>query len=213
MLLFDLDGTLIDSNGVWVEVDHVFLSRRGLSPTPEYIHTVGHSIFPAAARFTRDYYHLSDTPEEIMDEWMSLARDAYAHRIPLKPGAGEFLRRCRAAGAGMALVTACVPELCAAVLARHGLSDAFSPLIFAQALGVEKRDPRYFQTVLERLSLPPEACTLFEDSPGACRTAREAGIRVVGVYDPFYECAQDEIRACAHRYIRSFEELLDEPLP
>ena len=56
MLLFDLDGTLIDSNGVWVAVDECFLSRRGLRPTPEYCHTVGHSILPAAAQFTRDYY-------------------------------------------------------------------------------------------------------------------------------------------------------------
>ena len=39
MLLFDLDGTLIDSNGVWVTVDECFLSRRGLRPTPEYCHT------------------------------------------------------------------------------------------------------------------------------------------------------------------------------
>ena len=210
MLLFDLDGTLIDSNGVWVEVDNAFLTRRGLRPTPEYIHKVGHSIFPVAAQFTREYYHLSDTPEAIMAEWMSLAREAYTHRVPLKPGAGAFLRRCQSSGEGMALVTACVPELCAAVLARHGLEHTFSPILFAQELGLEKRDPRYFQTVLKRLDAAPEDCTLFEDSPGACRTAREAGIRVVGVYDPFYEDFQEEIRACAHRYIRSFQELLGE---
>lgn len=208
MLLFDLDGTLIDSNGVWVAVDDRFLSRRGLRPTPEYCHTVGHSILPAAARFTRDYYGLSDPPEAIMAEWMELARDAYAHHVPLKPGAGEFLRRCREAGEEMALVTACVPGLCQAVLRRHGLEPFFSHRFFAQELGLEKRDPRYFQTVLAHLDLPPEACVLFEDSPGACHTARESGIRVVGVYDPFYETSQDEIRACSHRYIRSFEELL-----
>ena len=109
MLLFDLDGTLIDSNGVWVAVDECFLSRRGLRPTPEYCHTVGHSILPAAAQFTRDYYGLTDTPEAIMAEWMDLARDAYARHVPLKPGAGAFLRRCQEAGRTMVLATACVP--------------------------------------------------------------------------------------------------------
>ena len=67
MLLFDLDGTLIDSNGIWEDIDLDFLGRHGLTPTEEYAHTVGHSIFPVAAAFTRDYYHLDMTPEAIMD--------------------------------------------------------------------------------------------------------------------------------------------------
>ena len=209
MLLFDLDGTLIDSNGVWVKVDDQFLSRRGLTATPEYCHMVGHSIFPVAAQFTKDYYHLPERPEEIMAEWMDLAGDAYANHVPLKPGAADFLARCAAAGERMVLVTACVPQLCRAVLARHSLSGAFSPVIFAQELGMEKRDPRFFQTVLGRLGAAPEDCTLCEDSPGACRTAREAGIRVVGVYDAFYSAWQDDLKANCHRYIRGFDELLD----
>ena len=94
MLLFDLDGTLIDSNGIWVEVDLAFLGRHGLTPTDEYAYTVGHSIFPVAAQYTRDYYHMDLSVQEIMDEWLSMAADAYA-RVPLKPGAGEFLARCR----------------------------------------------------------------------------------------------------------------------
>ena len=208
MLLFDLDGTLIDSNGVWVKVDDQFLSRRGLTATPEYCHMVGHSIFPVAAQFTKDYYHLPERPEDIMAEWMNLAGDAYANHVPLKPGAAEFLARCAAAGERMVLVTACVPQLCRVVLARHSLSNAFSPIIFAQELGVEKRDPRFFQTVLERLGAAPEDCTLVEDSPGACKTAREAGIRVVGVYDAFYSAWQDDLKANCHRYIRGFDELL-----
>lgn len=208
MYLFDLDGTLIDSNGVWVEVDRVFLARRGLTATPEYSHTVGHSIFPVAAQYTKDYYHLEESPQDIMDEWMALAGDAYSHRVPLKPGALEFLTLSRQMGEQMVLVTACVPELCQAVLERHKLTPFFSSILFAQELGVEKRDPRYFQAVLNRLEVQAEDCTLFEDSPGACRTAREAGIQVVGVYDPFYEDYQEELREVSHRYIRSFTELL-----
>lgn len=208
MYLFDLDGTLIDSNGVWVEVDRVFLARRGLTATPEYSHTVGHSIFPVAAQYTKDYYHLEEGPQDIMDEWMALAGDAYSHRVPLKPGALEFLTLSRQMGEQMVLVTACVPELCWAVLERHKLTSFFSSILFAQELGVEKRDPRYFQAVLNRLEVRAEDCTLFEDSPGACRTAREAGIQVVGVYDPFYEDYQEELREVSHRYIRSFTELL-----
>ena len=211
MLLFDLDGTLIDSNGVWVTVDECFLSRRGLRPTPEYCHTVGHSILPVAAQFTRDYYGLTDTPEAIMAEWMEQARDAYAHHVPLKPGAGSSLSLPGGGtdhGAGHCLRARAVRGCPAAARPGNGLL----PPVFRPGAGHGKAGPRYFQTVLSRLGVLPEQCVLFEDSPGACRTARESGIRVVGVYDPFYETSQAEIRACSHRYIRSFEELLNEPL-
>lgn len=208
MDLFDFDGTLVDSNGVWVDVDNGFLARRGLTPTREYSDAVGHSIFPIAAQYTKDYYHLAMSPEEIMAEWLDMARDAYAHQVPLKPGAGEFLARRAGEGADMALVTACVPELCRAALARHGLERYFSAVVYVQELGVEKRDPRAFALTLERLGVRAPDCTLYEDSPGACRAAREAGLTVVGVYDPFYAMYEAEMRQLCRRYIRSFTELL-----
>ena len=141
MYLFDFDGTLVDSNGVWVEIDNGFLARRGLTPTREYSDTVGHSIFPIAAQFTKDYYCLDMTPEAIMAEWLDMARDAYARQVPMKPGAEAFLARCAAAGEPMALLTACVPELCRAALARHRLEGYFRQIIFVQELGLEKRNP------------------------------------------------------------------------
>ena len=143
-----------------------------------------------------------------MAEWLDMARDAYAHQVPLKPGAGEFLARRAGEGADMALVTACVPELCRAALARHGLERYFSVVVYVQELGVEKRDPRAFALILERLGVRASDCTLYEDSPGACKAARDTGITVVGVYDPFYAMYEAEMRQLCRRYIRSFTELL-----
>ena len=52
MLLFDMDGTLIDSNGVWKNVDREFLARRGIAYTHAYYEGVAHTILPLAAKFT-----------------------------------------------------------------------------------------------------------------------------------------------------------------
>ena len=208
MRIFDFDGTLVDSNGVWVEVDNGFLARRGLTATREYSDTVGHSIFPIAAQFTKDYYCLDMTPEAIMAEWLDMARDAYARQVPLKPGARAFLEACARRGEPMALLTACVPELCQAALERHGLTGYFTRIVYVQELGVEKRDPRAFTQALELLGVESGACTMYEDSPGACRAAKAVGLTVVGVYDPFSACYEDEMRALCDRYIHSFEELL-----
>lgn len=208
MILFDFDGTLVDSNGVWEVVDNTFLARRGLTPTWEYSETVGHSIFPLAAQFTIDYYHLDMSPQAIMDEWTELGREAYLSQVPAKPGALAFLEQCARQGEDMALLTACVPEFCKAALKRLDMERYFSQLIFVQELGMLKKDPATFVYVLKELGASPEESTLYEDSPGACAAAKEAGLTVVGVYDPFYARYKTELKALCHRYIHSFTELI-----
>ena len=61
MLLFDMDGTLIDSNGVWKNVDREFLARRGIAYTHAYYEGVAHTILPLAAKFTKEYCRLTES--------------------------------------------------------------------------------------------------------------------------------------------------------
>lgn len=143
-----------------------------------------------------------------MAEWLELAGDAYLRQAPMKEGAAAFLEQCARAGEEMALFTACVPDLCRAALARHGLEGYFQQVIYAQELGLEKRDPRSFPLVLERLGVKARDCTMFEDSLSGCAAAKEAGLTVVGVYDPFYAREEGRIRAVCDRYIYRFTELL-----
>lgn len=208
MYIFDLDGTITDTNGLWAEVDREFLARRGLTNTPEYERVVSRSIYPIAAQFTKEYYDLPDSPEDIMAEWDSLAQRHYRELAPLKPGAEEFLRQCRGEGRPMAIFTACRPALCGAVLERFRLRELFDQVIFAEEIGLEKRDPRCFVRLSELLGAPPEDCTLFDDSPDNCATAMKAGMTAVGVYDDYYASRQDELKSVCSRYVRSLEELV-----
>ena len=208
LYIFDLDGTITDTNGTWQAVDVEFLARRGLEPTPEYAETVTRSIFPIAARFTKDYYHLPDIPEEIMAEWDALAEHHYRELASLKPGAAAFLRQCREEGRPMALFTACRPALCRAALERFGLLSLFDHIVYAEEIGLEKRDPRCFLRLSELVGASPAECVLFDDSPDNCATAAKAGMDTVGVYDPLYESRQEELRRVSARYVRSLEELL-----
>ena len=93
MYLFDLDGTLIDSNGIWAEVDRTFLARRGYPYTKEYYEGVAHTIFPLAAVFTKEYCHLSESTDEIMAEWMELAKDIVEAWLDAEFEGGRHQRR------------------------------------------------------------------------------------------------------------------------
>ena len=207
MFLFDLDGTLIDSNGIWKDVDREFLARRGMPYTHAYYEGVAHTIFPLAAKFTKEFCHLSESCEEIMAEWMDLAKDLYAH-VPVKPGVRAYLKQCRAEGRRMAVVTSSVPEHCRTALHHLNLEKYFERIVFAHDLGLEKKDPEIWRLAAREGGVRPEDCTIFDDSLAACGGARAARMRVVGVYDRFFSQDEKEMRDFCDVYIQSFEELL-----
>ena len=207
MLFFDLDGTLTDSNGVWKDVDRTFLARRGLPYTHAYYEGVAHTIFPAAARFTKEFCRLPESCEEIMAEWMELAKDAYAH-VPQKPGVRAYLKQCRAEGRQMAVVTSSVPVHCRTALENLKIEKYFQRVVLAHDLGLEKKEPDIWLKAAELCGVEPASCTVFDDSLEACKGARRAGMRTVGVYDSFFSRYWREMRSFCDIYIESFEELL-----
>lgn len=209
MKLFDMDGTLIDSTGVWREVDYSFLANHNLTITDEYMANITRSTFPIAAQYTKDYYRLELSPEEIIAEWTALVRDAYENHIPLKPGVREYLTHCVSDGEPLVLVTSCAPELSRAVLDRHKLTSLFNQLLFAQELGIEKRDPRFFEHVLDCLKVSPADCTLYEDSPENCAIAKKMGMRVIGVLDRLYINEWEQLKQICDKCITDFTELSD----
>ena len=207
MFIFDLDGTLIDSNGIWADVDRAFLARRGFEYTKEYYEGVAHTIFPLAAVFTKEYCRLEESCEEIMSEWMELAKGNYAS-VPIKPYVKDYLDALKARGKRMVIFTSCVPEHCRTALAVHGLEAYFERVIFAQELGSDKSNPEIFRKVASLLDVSPEECTLLDDSIKSCRSAKEAGMYVVGVYDDFFDSTRAEMQSVCHKFIESFKELL-----
>ena len=207
MYFFDLDGTLIDSNGVWKDVDHEFLKKRNIPYTREYYEGVAHTALPMAAVFTKEYCKLEESCEEIIAEWMEMSRDMYA-RVPLKPGVLAYLEQCKAAGIRMAIITSSVPEHCYTALKKLDIDHYFENVTFAQQAGMHKKLPDVWLAAAEKSGVRPEACTVFDDSFAACQGAKTAGMRVIGVHDKFFDQYEQEMRSFCDAYIESFEELL-----
>lgn len=207
MFLFDMDGTLTDSNRIWKDVDREFLARRGLPYTHAYYEGVAHTIMPKAAVFTKEFCHLSESPEEIVAEWMALAGNLYEH-VPIKPGVRAYLRQCKAEGRRMAVVTSSVPAHCRTALSHLDLEKYFERIVFAHDLGLEKQNPDIWLHAAKECGVRPEDCTIFDDSIAACKGARTAKMRAVGVYDNFFAADEPEMRGFCDVYIKSFEDLL-----
>lgn len=207
MYLFDLDGTLVDSNGIWFQIDLDFLAQRGLAPDPEYTDFVAHATYQDAAVYTQRRYHLMESPEEILQIWADMARDAYAHTIPLKPGVLDYLLQQKAAGKRLGVVTSCMRHLCRAVLEQHGIYELFDHVTTVKEVTRDKSHPDIYLLAAEKGGVRPQDCTVFEDSPSAADGAKAAGMRVVGVYDSFFAPREEEMRRKCDVYIHSFEEI------
>lgn len=196
MYFFDLDGTLLDSNGIWLDIDIEFLGRHGIAPVPAaYTEYVVHHTFQDAAEYTRRQFGLPLTPEEIIAAWREMAQAAYAGGLALKPGVRDFLERAGRAGIRRALLTSCMPNLCRAALDCHGLGPMLERVFTTAELGLEKRDPALYRRVAELCGEQAEDCVLFDDSPVYCAAAKEAGWQVRGVADPVFEDRAEEMAA------------------
>ena len=101
----------------------------------------------------------------------------------------------------MAVLTSCIPELCRAALAHHGILDWFQGVVYAQETGIGKGEPELYRLAAERWGRAPEECILFEDSPGYCAAAREAGFFVAGVRDPLYAGREEEIQGLCRGWV------------
>ena len=111
----------------------------------------------------------------------------------------------------MIVVTSAVPVHCRTAMEKLDLMKYFESVTFAQELGIEKKNRKLWLHVAERCGVEPQSCTLFDDSLAACKGARSAKMRVVGVYDGFFAADEKEMRAFCDVYIKSFEELLWKP--
>lgn len=209
--VFDLDGTLLDSMWVWVYVDEEFLKRHSLPAAPDYLETLGPMGFHRAAVYTKDYYQMDESVDEILDEWFRLARDAYDHKILLKDGAFEYLHALKARGVRIAAATSNHIDLFTGTLKRCGVYDLFDGFAVTSEVPRNKDFPDVYLLAAERIGTRPEETAVFEDILAGIRGAGSGGFYTVGVSEPFSKADEALIRAEADRYIESYRELLGEP--
>ncbi len=206
--IFDLDGTLLDSMGVWEEIDIAFLAKRSIAVSPDYVEKVTPMGFLQAAEYTIERFHLNERAQDIIAEWGQMSVDAYGSRITLKPYAKEYLEQLRAKGIKLAVATALTPALYEPALQNNGILEYFEAFASLSEVSRGKGFPDIYLLAASRLGLQPEACMVFEDILNGINGAKAGGFLTCGVYDRYSSQDKEKIAVCADWYIMSFKELL-----
>ena len=206
--VFDLDGTLLDSMGVWEQIDRDSLGRRGIPVPEDYAQSVALLGFWQAAEYTIRRFGLTDTPQQLTEEWHQMAQDAYRFRVELKPGAREYLSRLRGRGVPLSVATSSHRELFLPTLERHGILDWLDAIVTVSEVSRGKGFPDIYAEAARRMQRLPQECVVFEDLPDALRGARDGGFYTVGVFDSYNRDEEMRLRQMSDRFIRDFRELL-----
>ncbi len=181
--IFDIDGTLLDTMGLWADIGNLYLRKRGVEPEEglgKYLFTM---TLEEGAAYMKERYSLPDTVDEVFKGIIGIADDYYRYEAPLRPGMKELVMEYYSGGKGLVLATTGNRELAEAALNRVGIRQYFSELFTASELGTNKRLPLIYLKCAEALGLLPEEIAVYEDAVHAARTVKSAGFHLVGVFE------------------------------
>lgn len=208
-VIFDLDGTVLDSMGVWGEIDREFLAGYGIPVPPDYMEAVCAMSFRETAEYTVKRFSLPASPEELMERWLRMAQDSYANHVLLKPGVRELLLALKQAGVKLAVATASRREHFTPCLKRNGVYGLFDAIVTTDDVGCGKSSPEIFRAAAKQLGLAPQDCAVFEDSLAAARSAVQSGAAVFGVYDEHSAGQQEAMAALCREYFTAFPQAMN----
>ena len=211
--IFDMDGTLLDSMHIWNSLASDLLRSMGVEPAPDLGDRLMLMTFRDGAALCKEEYHLSETVEEIMDLTKARVRGFYENEVQPKPGVEKFLSLLKMEGVWMYVATNTDRDLVEAALKHTGLDGYFRGILTCAEVGAGKKDsPEIYERAMRRLRGNKKDTVIFEDALHAIQTAKAAGFRVCGVYDPSAEADQAEIKSLSDYYIRSFEEMFEQEI-
>ncbi len=206
-LIFDLDGTLLDSMSAWDTVGLEYLNLKAINHLPPDILEVFRpmSAFDAAKYFIAEF-GIKLSPQQICDEINEIIEEKYKHEIQPKEGVPEFLSQNK--GRKMCIATATDKHLVEFALNRLGLGNYFEFIITSSEVGCSKERPDIFIKAAERLGLEPENCVVIEDAPHAIKSAKLGGFYTVGVYDRCFESEQEAVKSYSDQYVHNLSEVI-----
>ncbi len=207
-VIFDLDGTLMDSMWMWTDIDIMYLGRYGYSLPPDLQKKIEGMGFTETAVYFKERFAIPDSVEEIKATWNEMAYDMYATRVKMKPGAPAFLEELGRLGIRTGIASSNSRSLITACLEANQVMDRFDCITTSCDVNKGKPAPDVYLEVARSLGARPSDCLVFEDVPMGILAGKNAGMEVCAVEDAHALMQKDEIRRLADYYIHSYDEIM-----
>ncbi len=205
--VFDFDGTLVDSLGIWQDIDVDYLGELGISVPDDLHEAIAGMSFEETAAYFKKRFSIPDDVQTIMDRWHAMSESAYKEKIDMLPGAGRFLKSLHEKDLPLGLSTSNVETLTTSCLTRFDLDHVFSTMCFTGGAIKGKPDPQVYLLAAENLNVSPANTLAFEDTYEGVLSAKRAGMDVCAVDGTWSEETTRKINALADYKIKDYTRL------
>ncbi|RHA16757.1 HAD family phosphatase [Eubacterium ventriosum] len=206
--VFDLDGTLLDSSWVWEKVDEKFLGDRGFQVPDDYVDEISPLGAERVAVYTIERFGLNEDKDDIVREWIEMAKKEYATEVVCKPYAKEFLEELQKLNIKMAVATSSDRELFMKTLEREGILKYFQKIVTVDEVERGKGYPDIYEEAARRIKVNPHKCLVFEDILAGVTGASLGEFNVVAVFDEKSKHNWEKIKSISKYSINDYKELL-----
>lgn len=206
--VFDLDGTLLDSSWVWEKVDEKFLGDRGFQVPDDYVDEISPLGAERAAVYTIERFGLNEDKDDIVREWIEMAKKEYATEVVCKPYAKEFLEELHKLNIKMAVATSSDRELFMKTLEREGILKYFQKIVTVDEVERGKGYPDIYEEAARRIKVNPHKCLVFENILAGVTGASLGEFNVVAVFDEKSKHNWEKIKSISKYSINDYKELL-----
>ena len=207
-VIFDLDGSLVDSMWMWGAIDREYLGELGYEVPSDLSGAIAGLSFYDTAEYFKNRFHIEDTLEEIGTRWNEMAWDKYTNEVTLKKGVKEFIQACYNKGMKFGIASSNSKELIQQVLKCRGLLDFFDTIKSGSEGYASKPSPELYLAAAQDLGVDPKRCLVFEDITQGIMAGKNAGMTVIAVDDQYSAFQEDEKRELADHYIYDYGELI-----
>ncbi len=179
-VLWDMDGTLLDTEPYWIAQEHALVESFGGHWSQEHAHQLVGNALLASAEYIRAHSPVDLPPVEIVDRLQQGVIASLREAVPWRPGALELLGALRAAGVPCAMVTMSWRAMVDVVLDALP-PGSFSAVVTGDEVTRGKPDPEPYLLAARALGAAPADCVAIEDSPTGVASALAAGVRTLAV--------------------------------
>ena len=179
-VLWDMDGTLVDTEPYWIAAEYTMAERYGAEWNQVHaLQLVGNALLESG-RYIQRVMGLDLTPEAIVEELLDSVVTQVEESVPWRPGAVELLGSLRDSGVRCGLVTMSYQRFVAPILAKLP-PETFRVVVTGEQVEFGKPHPEPYLTAAAALGVPPDRCVAVEDSNTGAKSAEQAGCLVLVV--------------------------------